>query len=64
MRMLFEHLAGPVPQVRWVAAAESGTDSPLGAALGPYTAGQQSLALGLLPGRGPGMVVLYPWHIS
>ena len=46
------------PQVRWVAAAESGTGSLLGAAFGPYTAAEQSLALDLLPAFGPGMLVL------
>jgi hypothetical protein len=30
---------GAFPQARWVAVAESGTGSLLGAALGPYTAG-------------------------
>ena len=46
------------PQVRWVAAAESGTGSLLGAALGPYTCGEQVLALDLLHCFGPGMLVL------
>jgi hypothetical protein len=49
---------GAFPQARWVAAAESGTGSLLGAALGPYTAGEQSLALDLLDCLGPGMLVL------
>jgi len=49
---------GAFAQVRWVAAAESGTGSLLGAALGPYTAGEQTLALDLLECFGPGMVVL------
>jgi Insertion element 4 transposase N-terminal/Transposase DDE domain len=49
---------GAFPQVRWVAAAESGTGSLLGAALGPYTAGEQALALDLLECFGPGQVVL------
>ena len=49
---------GAYPQIRWVAAAESGTGSLLGAALGPYTAGEQSLALDLLECLGPGMIVL------
>ncbi len=49
---------GAFPQVRWVAAAESGTGSLLGAAFGPYTAAEQPLALDLLPCFGPGMLVL------
>ena len=46
------------PQVRWVAAAESGTGSLLGAAIGPYRAAEQPLALDLLGCFGPGMLVL------
>jgi Insertion element 4 transposase N-terminal/Transposase DDE domain len=49
---------GAFPQARWVAVAESGTGSLLGAALGPYTSGEQSLALDLLHCLGPGMLVL------
>jgi Insertion element 4 transposase N-terminal/Transposase DDE domain len=49
---------GAFPQVRWVAAAESGTGALTGAAFGPYTAGEQSLALDLLPCFGPGMLIL------
>ena len=49
---------GAFAQVRWVAAAESGTGSLMGAALGPYTAGEQTLALDLLECFGPGQVVL------
>jgi hypothetical protein len=49
---------GALPQVRWVAAAESGTGSLLGAAMGPYRAAEQSLARDLLHRFGPGMVVL------
>lgn len=49
---------GAYPQLRWVAAAESGTGSLLGAALGPYTRGEQSLALDLLECLGPGQLVL------
>jgi hypothetical protein len=41
-----------------VAAAESGTGSLLGAAFGPYTCGEQTLALDLLPCFGPGMLTL------
>src|SRR6266704_1936507 len=50
--------AGAFPQVRWVAAAESGTGALTGAALGPYTTGEQTLAVDLLPSFGPGMLVL------
>jgi hypothetical protein len=49
---------GAFAQVRWVAAAESGTGSLMGAAIGPYTAGEQTLALDLLECFGPGMIVL------
>ncbi len=49
---------GALPQVRWVAAAESGTGSLLGAAMGPYRAAEQPLALDLLHCFGPGMLVL------
>jgi hypothetical protein len=49
---------GAFPQVRWVAAAESGTGSLAGAAFGPYGRGEQTLALDLLPCFGPGMLVL------
>ena len=49
---------GAFAQVRWVAAAESGTGSLMGAALGPYTAGEQTLMLDLLECFGPGQVVL------
>jgi hypothetical protein len=49
---------GAFPQVRWVVAAESGTGALIGAAFGPYTTGEQSLAVDLLPGFGPGMLVL------
>jgi len=44
--------------VRWVAAAESGTGALTGAAFGPYTTGEQTLALDLLASSGPGMLVL------
>lgn len=50
--------AGAFPQVRWVAAAESGTGALLGAAIGPYTVGEQTLARDLLAAFEPGMVVL------
>ena len=49
---------GAFPQVRWVAAAEPGTGALTGAAFGPYTTGEQTLALDLLPSFGPGMLVL------
>jgi hypothetical protein len=49
---------GAFPQLRWVVAAESGTGSLMGAALGPYTAAEQALALDLLECFGPGQVVL------
>ncbi len=49
---------GALPQVRWVAAAESGTGSLLGAAMGPYRAAEQPLARDLLHCFGPGMLVL------
>ena len=49
---------GAFPQVRWVAAAESGTGALTGAAFGPYACGEQTLALDLLPSFGPGMLVL------
>ena len=49
---------GAFPQVRWVAAAESGTGSLLGAAMGPYRSAEQPLARDLLGCFGPGMLVL------
>jgi hypothetical protein len=49
---------GAFPQVRWVAAAESGTGALTGAAFGPYTTGEQTLARDLLPAFKPGMLVL------
>jgi len=49
---------GALPQVRWVAAAESGTGSLLGAAMGPYRTAEQPLARDLLGCFGPGMLVL------
>ena len=49
---------GAFPQVRWVAAAESGTGALTGAAFGPYATGEQTLALDLLPAFEPGMLVL------
>ncbi len=49
---------GAFPQVRWLAAAESGTGALIGACLGPYPVGEQTLARDLLPALGPDMVVL------
>jgi hypothetical protein len=49
---------GAFPQVRWLAAAESGTGALVGATLGPYTVGEQTLARDLLSAFGPGMLVL------
>ena len=49
---------GAFAQVRWVVAAESGTGSLMGAALGPYTAGEQTLVPDLLECFGPGQLVL------
>jgi hypothetical protein len=49
---------GAFPQARWVAAAESGTGSLVGAAIGRYTDAGQPLAADLLGCFGPGMVVL------
>jgi hypothetical protein len=50
--------AGAFPQVRWLAAAESGTGALVGATIGPYTVGEQTLARDLLSAFGPGMLVL------
>ncbi len=49
---------GAFPQVRWLAAAESGTGALVGATFGPYTVGEQTLALDLLAVFAPGMLVL------
>jgi len=49
---------GAFPQVRWIVAAESGTGALIGATLGPYTVGEQSLARDLLATFGPDMLVL------
>src|SRR5512133_3852831 len=46
--------AGAFPQVRWVVAAESGTGALIGAAIGAYTVGEQTLARDLLAAFGPG----------
>jgi hypothetical protein len=50
--------AGAFPQVRWLAAAESGTGALVGATIGPYTVGEQTLAMDLLPAFGAEMLVL------
>jgi hypothetical protein len=50
--------AGAFPQVRWVVAAESGTGALVGATLGAYTVGEQTLARDLLAAFGPQMLVL------
>ena len=50
--------AGAFPQVRWLVAAESGTGALIGAAIGAYTVGEQTLARDLLAAFGPGMLVL------
>jgi Insertion element 4 transposase N-terminal len=51
---------GAFPQIRWLAAAESGTGSLLGASMGPYRDSEQALARDLLEQEcfGPGMLVL------
>jgi hypothetical protein len=49
---------GAFPQVRWIVAAESGTGALIGATLGPYTVGEQTLARDLLAAFGPDMLVL------
>lgn len=49
---------GAFPQVRWVAAAESGTGALIGAAFGPLASGEQTLAGDLLAAFGPDMLVL------
>jgi hypothetical protein len=49
---------GAFPQVRWLVAAESGTGALVGATIGAYTVGEQTLARDLLPAFGPDMLVL------
>ncbi len=50
--------AGVFPQVRWLAAAESGTGALVGVTFGPYTVGEQTLAADLLVAFHPGMLML------
>jgi len=49
---------GAFPQVRWLVAAESGTGALVGATLGPYTVGEQTLACDLLGSFTQDMLVL------
>jgi hypothetical protein len=49
---------GAFPQVRWLVAAESGTGALIGATLGPYTVGEQTLACDLLSSFTDDMLVL------
>jgi hypothetical protein len=49
---------GAFPQIRWIVAAESGTGALIGATLGPYTAGEQTLARDLLAAFRAEMLVL------
>ncbi|OHV63100.1 hypothetical protein BCD48_38645 [Pseudofrankia sp. BMG5.36] len=48
----------PFPKVRWVIAAEAGTQALLGASFGPWTTGEQPLARDLLCHLAPGMITL------
>lgn len=50
--------SNPYPQLRALVLAESGTRVLLGAAYGPSSTGEQTLAVDLLPAMGPGMIVL------
>jgi len=49
---------GAFPQVRWLAAAESGTGALIGATIGAYTRGEQTQLRDLLSGFTPAMMVL------
>lgn len=49
---------GAFPQVRWMAAAESGTGALIEATFGPYSVGEQTMALDLLPAFTAEMLVL------
>lgn len=50
--------ANPYPQLRALALAESGTRALVGATFGPYSRGEQTLALDLLGALRAGMLVL------
>jgi len=50
--------SGAFPQVRWLAAAESGIGALIRATFGPYPVREQLLARDLLTALGPGMLVL------
>jgi hypothetical protein len=50
--------AGAFPQIRVVGLAECGTHALVGAAIGPQTDGEQTLAAGLLDALAPGMLCL------
>jgi hypothetical protein len=56
-RPLNQSREGAFPQAQWVTAAEPGTRSLLGTAMGPYRSAEQSLALDLLGCFGTGMLV-------
>lgn len=49
---------GAFPQVRWMAAAESGTGALIEATFGPYSVGEQTMALDLLGAFTAEMLVL------
>ncbi len=49
---------GAFPQVRWLAAAESGTGALIGATIGAYTRGEQTQFRDLLAAFTPAMMVL------
>ena len=51
-------LRGGFPQVRLVVLAECGTRALIGASVGPYSAGEKTLAAPLLPRLDAGMLVL------
>lgn len=49
---------GPFPQVRIVGLCECGTRAVVAARLAPFRSGERALAEDLLPGLGPGMLML------